>query len=353
LLQLGADREPVVATVAVGRLFEIDPAKLKPLLDTLLTNANAGLRTLAARALAALATPEAAASLGLLLDDPHRELRVLARESLIQLAGVESLKGPVRRAVMRVLATGGPRGLEQAVMVVGAIRYEPAAGRLLELLDDRYPEVAVPAAWALRRLTVPATADALLKRVQTGIDRFGNPPAVNPSPPAARTHASSRQQLVHLIEALGLMRHRPAAPLFRKFLPVPPPLSGGVHSRNPFWNDDLRSAALWALGHIYAGDPPADLAALFRERLINAITPYKEDDAARAIMAINLGRMNVKDAVPTLRQYYQSEQTTLIVRRACGWALERITGVPQVQVSQAVAVREAGSGGWFLEPVEP
>ena len=118
-----------MAAVAVRRLLAIDAARLKPLLDGLLLSPDAGLRQLAARALAELRTPEAVATLAPLLDDPHRALRIFARESLIQLADTEALRGTVHLRMMQVLNAGGQRGLEQAATVAGALRHEPAAVR--------------------------------------------------------------------------------------------------------------------------------------------------------------------------------------------------------------------------------
>jgi hypothetical protein len=349
LLQLAADHNPTVAAAAGRRLLEIDAVLLKPLLNGFVKSPDTGLRQLAARALAELRTPEAVALLGPLLDDPHRDLRIAVRESLIKLAGLDPLKEPVRRAVTHMLAIGGPRGLEQAVMVVGAIRYEPAAARLLQLLDNRHFQVNVPTAWALRRLAVPATAAPILKRVQATVDVMLNAMSRNPAPmPPGTPAALSIAQMEHLLEALGVMRHLPAAPLLRQFLPIPPPPGPGPIS--PFWVPEMRAAAIWSLGHIYAAEPPADLATLFRDRLINAITPDRENDPVRAIMTINLGRMKWQDAVPTLRQHYEDANTGHPIRRASAWALEQITGKPLPRLQ--TKPRGIWHGDWFLVPLD-
>jgi HEAT repeat protein len=339
LLRLAADAEPAVAVVAGGRLAEIGPERLTPLLDRLAASSDSGLRRLAARVLAELRTAEAVGRLGPLLDDPHRGLRVAVRESLVRLAAVPSLAEAVRQATMRVLNGRGPRGCEQAALVVGAVRHKPAAGRLLQLLDDRAGEVRVAAAWALRRLAVPATADAILGRVRAETGRvrkedfFGEEPRVG-----------LFQDLEYLIEALGVLRYRPAAGVLKKYLPPPPfrpPFSG-----NPVWQNDLRAAAFWSLGHIYADDPQADLAAAFGERLV------PDADVVRVMAAVGIGRMKAKDLAPSLRQIHEDDATPLAIRRACAWSLGRLTGLP-VAAPPEPSPKAVWYSGWFLEPLRP
>ena len=110
LLRLAADAEPAVAVLAGGRLAEINRDRLKPLLDRLTASSDSGLRQLGARVLAELRTPEAVAQLGPLLDDPHREVRVFVRESLVRLAVAPALAEPVQQAAMRVLNGKGRAG---------------------------------------------------------------------------------------------------------------------------------------------------------------------------------------------------------------------------------------------------
>jgi HEAT repeat protein len=345
LLRLGSDGEPAVATVAVRRLFEIDPARPAPLLAGLVKSPDAGLRQLAARSLAELRTPEAVALLAPLLDDPHRELRVFAREALIRLADVEALRGAVRRAVMQVLTAAGPRGREQAAAVVGALRHEPAAARLLQLLDDDAARVRVAAAWALRRLAVPATASALLERVRKETDRVRSPA------PAEPALDETFRVLEHLIEALGVLHFQPASPLLKKYLP-PPPMPPPPGVVNPLWQPQLRTAAIWALGHIHAADAknmgpnkgPESLARSLEERLVG------EGGLVGAIAAVSLGRLKAKEYVPLFRQRYGNDKESLAVRRACAWALEQITG--ETLPVLTVPPRKIRYGNWFLEPLD-
>jgi HEAT repeat protein len=336
LLQLAADREPAVAAVAVGRLLELDPTKLAPLLDGLAGSPDAGLRRLAVRGLAALKTPKGVTRLGPLLDDPHRDVRVLTRESLVGLADVETLKGPVRDAAMTALAGAGPAGREQAAILVGTVRHEPAADGLVRLLAHERAEVRVAAAWALRRLAVPATAGPILERVKA-VTGKAHPLVISESG-AVRLF----RDVEHLIEALGVMRYRPAVPVLTKYLPVPPtpPPPGVVNAE---WVPPLRAAAIWSLGRIHAAEAPPDFATAVIERLEDGVE-------LRVMAAVTLGRMRVKEAVPALRRYYQSETDSPVSRRACAWALEQITTVPHPPPPSEP--RSFSPGQWFLEPID-
>jgi HEAT repeat protein len=335
LLRLAGDPEPAVAVVADSRLAEINPSRLEPLLDRLAAHRDSGLRQLAAQVLAERRTPAAVARLGLLLDDPHRNLRISVRDSLVDLADVPALAEAVEQAAMRMLNGEGPRGREQAAIVVGGVRHEPAAERLLQLLDDRAPEVCVAAAWALCRLAVPATAAAILKRVQVETNGMRKDPVEDES------RVGRFEVLGHLIEALGMLRYHPAVPVLKRYLPPPPkPPPPKV---SPVHHPGLRAAAYWSLGRIYAADPPPDLVATFHERLM-----AEDAESVRAMAAVGIGRMKAKDLESALRQIYQHESESLAVRRACAWSLEQLTGVPVMPPEASPKTRYFG---WFLEPL--
>jgi HEAT repeat protein len=373
LLRLAADAQPAVAVVAGRRLAEIDPNRLKSLLDGFVASSDAGLRHLAARVLAELRTPEAVGQLGPLLDDPHREVRVSVGESLVSLAAMVELAEPVRQATMRVLNAKGPRGHEQAALVIGALRHKPAADRLVVLLDSPAGEARIAAAWALRRLAVPSTTAAILKHVQAATDESRRPKRPmggetipsNQGPSAqGRGRGPERptgietipidvtyREVGHLVEALGLMQYHPAVPLLKEYLPLPPPpmvrhLSG--IGDNLVWHNPLRAAAVWSLGQIYADKPKADMVATLRQRL------DKEDaELVRVMAAVSIGRMKPKDLEPDLRQFYQDETESPEVRLACAWSLERLTGAPVPPPKFLSKAREIWSTGWFLEPLQP
>ena len=111
------------------------------------------------------------------------------------------------------------------------------------------------------------------------------------------------------------MRYRPAVPLLKEYLPLPPPplVQGKSGLRgNLVRQPALRAAAVWSLGQIYAGDPQADMVATLQQRL------EKEDTRmVRAMAAISLGRMKAKDLEPSTALLYKDETDLPEVRLAC------------------------------------
>jgi HEAT repeat protein len=340
LAGLAADPEPVVAGAAAGRLLESAPARLAPLAAALAARDDAQLRLIAARSLAGQAPDVAVPGLARLLDDPHRDVRASAREGLVRIAAAPGQAAAVGSTAARVRAGSGPRGKEQAAIVVGAVRHGPAARTLLSLMADPAPRVRIAVAWALRRLADPATAEPIFARVQllTGSLLTYEPAEVEAGP--------AGRDLEHLIEALGVLRHRPAGAVLRKYIPPPPPiLPEGPESAKPIWAPNLRSAAIWALGHSEAQTAPADLVTAFRKRL------GEDAPEVRAMAAVGLGRMTAKAATADLRKVLELEEDDLSVRRACAWALGRITGQPVAAPPYPMETRERRYVGWFLEPL--
>lgn len=343
---LAGDPEPAVAAVAADRLVEIAPARLSSLLPRLTESGDASLRLIAAQALGKLQTVDAIAGLGGLLDDPHRDVRVVARQALVRAGGGAALAEAVHETLTRALSSPGPRALEQAATAAGQLRLANAANRLLKLLGHDDPEVRVPAAWALRRIALPSTAAALLERVRLDTDRPRSP-AQRPVLPAEAAIADHYEHLEHLIEALGVLEYRPAQATLRRYLPMPPmPRPPGD---NPLWHARLRTAAVWSLGRIGAADAPADLVAALQKRL-GGPAGVQDEASVRAAAAVGLGRMKAKDAVPELGQIYRDEMELPAVRRACAWALDRITGMSLPPLKLVVPPREVWQRGWFLEP---
>ena len=111
--------------------------------------------------------------------------------------------------------------------------------------------------------------------------------------------------------------------MLKAYLPVPPPDDSPLRGEFPFnaiWQHQLREAAFWSLGQIYAADMDTEVADLFVKRLRTGVD-YP------VVLAVSLGRMRVQKAIPILRDFYESDGHVLPTRRACAWALLQITGV--------------------------
>jgi hypothetical protein len=125
-------------------------------------------------------------------------------------------------------------------------------------------------------------------------------------------------QLAQLNQFLGRRKYAPADAVLREFIPKMLNLA----------YPESRAAAVWALGPIHEGKADPALAGALVARL-NDVFPNKppDSDLVRRMAAVTLGRMNAKEALPSLRRFFSSRKPTLDpVNNACGWAIERITG---------------------------
>lgn len=324
LQALARDAEPSVVAVALARLVEIDPTVAEPVLTPALASADANVRTLGVEVLARRPSEKHVALLGELLADPHPDARSRARVALREQAKAAELLAPVLKAGERAIGGTDWRGKEQGAVLLAHLGHKPASGRLVELLRDERPEVAVAAAWGLRVLAVPDTFPKALDHFRQFVKA--------PSP------EWRDRQLSHVAQLLGEGKYAPADAPLRAI--VPPGSPAGF---------ETRAAACWALGLLHEGKPVPELASLFARRLA-AVNPFDiEDDRVRRMCAVSLGRMRAKDQLPALREFYSAGKPSLdAVNNACGWAVEQITGekVPPPGVISAPQL------GWFLMPVE-
>lgn len=354
LKKLAKDPQPATRAIALSRLIELDPQLATPMLDDAVQHNDAKLRTIAGQALFRLQTPEGVTRLSQLLDDVHPQVRSSARQWMIEFDENEELTESMRESAMQMLASDGPRGLAQASIVLGTIDHLPAANRLVELLEHEAPDVAVASAWALRRLAVPETAAAAFEHLRQEVeDSLIERPAGGPS---LEWKWDMYEQHKHLIELMGLLQYQPADELFRLFLPFPPNPPPG----HPFtWihcthRRQLRSRAIWALGHIHEGAPPEDLVS----GLVDTLTYGEEVSHVAAMSALALGRMKATSAETVLLNLYQPDQayTQLAPARsirgvACRAALEQITGetLPPMEIEPFVT---PNATAFFLEPLD-
>ncbi|MDB5341596.1 MAG: hypothetical protein JWN70_7215, partial [Planctomycetaceae bacterium] len=323
LLQLAVDPEPAVDAIALRRLLELNPLLVEPINGQILINADGNVRILAAEIFQGQKTVAAIGHLGVLLDDVHPQVRTTAQVALIELAKIDTLNAAVRETAMKVLASDAPRGLEQAALVLGGIDHKPAADRLLQLLHHADADVSITAAWALRRLLVPATAQPIFEKVKADTEKSMIPLPLNATYDMDAIAAMYRQQ-EHLLEALGLMRHRAAESLLIMYLPTPPLRICPPDIRlDTLWIHALRIRAIWALGKIYENDPQQNVVASLSEKL-----DAPDTDEVGASCAISLGRMQAKSVLPQLRKQFEPGSEYTMLKFGCAWGVAKLTGEP-------------------------
>lgn len=327
LLQLAVDEEPAIAAIALQRLVEVDPQLIVDMAGRIISSGDANVRRLGAQSLVERPTPATILQLGPMLDDPHPDVRQFVRSSLRKLAEVAEFGAPVREVGTDMLATDRWRGLEQAAILLAGLAHEPAADRLIELLEFERPEVFVTAAWSLRKLAVPETLHAMLDRSVRLTEADHRLKEVGEALP---------EQVSQIFQAFGEMKFTDSHTLLRRYIP------------KYSFHEEPRAAAIWALGHLYAGAAPEDLTQQLAERLtdLNPIKP--ESRIVRRMSGVSLGRMMSKDAMPALREIFEFEFPSYLTGHASAWAIDQITGegIPEASLPSINAT------GWFLEPIE-
>ena len=327
LLALAADPQPSVAVSAFSRLNAIDFSLALPLAEKSLQNPDSGVRREAVRAYAAVPTLERIQSIGKLLDDPHPSVRGLIREEFRRLAGDPRYGDAVRRSAVEALAAESWRGQEQAALLLAALDHKPAAPRLLKLLDSPRGEVMIASAWALRKLALPETLPVMLERAShlTDVRR------------RQQNFDSLDFEVAHLFEAMGLMKYQPAEPLMKRYIEKSIPM--GEYSR---------SAAIWALGKLHAGQPDEALGSAIVGRVTEPFTGFPpEAMRVRHAGAIALGTMKSKSQAGQLRAFSRQTGGNKLYL-AIRWSLKEISG-EELPMPGPLAVSK---GGWFLEPLD-
>jgi HEAT repeat protein len=327
LEELAIDSEPAVAVVALNRLLEIDPRLVVPLAEGAMASPDPKIRRSGAEAYVQVPDPSRVAVLARLLNDPHPDVRAYVRESMFALARIAELDDAVRRSTVEMLSGGQWRGLEQAGLLLGALDHEPAAPRLLELLEFPRAEVAIAAAWALKSLAVPETLPMQLAFAESRTEQRSSGKAEIPG---------FDRQVAHLLESFGIMNYSQAEPLLRRYIP------------KVFSMGDLsRPAAIWSLGLLHKGVPDEGLAAQFTERITDAGTPL-ESYSVRMMSVVSIGRMKAVSQLAALRRYFGPEILPDTGGMTYRWALIQLTGEEIPTPERPVA----GRSGWFLEPLD-
>ncbi len=329
LAEFALDAEPAVANLALARLIELSPPRVAELAPQLLTNRDANCRRWAARAVGMLPSPEHCIVLGPVMNDPHPEIRVFARQSLLEFATKHNLASQVIEVAVQVLQGDDWRGIEQSSRIVGMLDHKPAAPRLVEVLYRDRIEEKVTAAWALRKLAVPETLDPVFAYTQE-VSRYTVGGEISPR------QLDYNPVLTQLFQLFGLLDYQQCEPLLRRYIPK---------NLNIV---EARSGAIWAMGHFHRGQPDPDLVPLLEARLADTNSNPPEHDRVRQLCAVALGRMKAEAALPTLRKYYELNTPNSPCGYACGWAIEQITGERCELPMQLYDYRQ----GWFLTPLK-
>jgi len=360
LVQLAADADPSVAAIAIETLIDVNEARRLKNSAELLANDDPNVRLLGIRALQQDPHREIIEELAKRLNDDHSMVRQAACDVLVELAESDTSREQVGQNVTKLLDARSSRAITEALLIIGSIDYEPAAEPVLELLNADDPGVAVCAAWALERLAVASTANAILVHIVRENQRTVEivqqlaPLYAEPGEPdvALPQLGPTYEQLEHLILALGQMRHQQADAVLRRFVPKPTwPAPGEPPSLEAFKQPRPRAAAIWALGKIHAdagSQAPGQVVAMFTERLADTTPIPREEPIVRRMAAVSLARMGHRESLTTLREFFDPANANDEIGRACAWAVAQLTG----QAATPAGVTTLHHVDWFLVPLD-
>lgn len=324
------DEEPAVALLAAESLFANDPRLLVGSLDLLLSHRDPGVRRVGVEVIRRLPDPERIDRLIGRLGDDHVDVRTAARKALFELAKDATLKERMLTGATKMLAASDWKVLEQATILLTQLDHKPAAKQFLGLLKQPRSEAFMSAAWGLRKLDVPETLPGVLQFIDSRLALYEKSANARPF------EEWDDHQLSQLNQFLGQRRFSPADRSMHRFLNLSPQFR------------EARCAAAWALGMIHEGKPVGERSEKFEEIIRAAKAQPATDDLNVARMAaVSLGRMQAKDRLELLRQYWDKKPTLDQFSNACGWAIERLTGekMPEPEVLRSVR------RDWFLIPI--
>ena len=327
LVQAAADPEPSIAAAALRNLYQIDPGLILPIVEEVVASKDAKVRRWGAEALVARPSNDSIVALAPLLDDPDPRLRRDVCDWLLKLAETSEFREKVIGEGRRVLAADGWRGQEQATLLLVTLDDKTIAHRLVEILSVSRREANVAAAWGLCELAVPDTAAPVFAFVEKTTESWL---AQEPQ------EEGLDRQIALLCQTLGVLKHSPADEVLRKYIPKGVPLG-----------EKSRAAAIWALGHLHAGQVDEALADQFEKRLLDAFHPQvPECWLVSRMSAVGLGRMKASKNVPALRSALDRSSISTDVGYASAWALWQITGEEIPAVTPVLNMDQ----DWFLTP---
>ncbi|MEZ6147794.1 MAG: hypothetical protein R3B91_20670 [Planctomycetaceae bacterium] len=340
LISMAVQDEPAVAAAALERLNQIAPSLVLPLAETAIQSSDPQVRRQGALCMLQLPSPSLIAPLSHLLGDPNPSLRREVSEGLYQLSSQPELNEPICEAAMNVLAGDRWQGQEQAATLLGALEHQPAASRLVELLDSPREEVRLPVSWALRKVAVPETIPAIIEHATLLTERR-----------KSVQQPGLDEQVAYLFEALGVLHAEDATSLLMQYVPK------RIRS-----NDHSRSSAIWALGLLNQGKRNPELEAALTERIMDFAPQPEERLVVKEMCAIALGRMQAIDQAGMMKQFAESGETKLspsvnevsennrsVMRLdlALRWAVRELTGEEMPTPPALIIILR----NWFLEPV--
>ena len=320
-------RHAAMVRAAWVRLLQRDVSALASLAPQAIQHSDAEVRRNAIETLAEFPTDAGVTLLEIALDDRHPEIRRAARQALLILSQNKSLNSSVRQAGLAAIARSSWRQQEQAVVLLAILDHSAAADRMLQLINSPRAEVAVAAAWGLRKLNLKGKMAPLLAIAERMDKQIENGMTLQPHEPVV---------LAHIFETIGQGRYEPSSSLVKRWIKKSEP-------RVNF--EEARTSACWATGWIFEGSKDVAMAQQLKARFtdINPVMP--ESQMVRYAAGIALGRIGATEVVPELRLFALTKAGE--PELAAAWSLERLTG----EVVSPPAPAVVAGAHWNLLPI--
>lgn len=333
LVQLASDEQTVVSRPALQALLGLRPAYLVEQSDRWEENADPQVRGVVAQAWLKTAQPQAAhlQKLVMFLNDAKRSVRVEMAAGIKELCAQEAMRTLLTELLSAELDREVTfwRSKEQAIILLVGMEYQPVGKQLAALLDDSVGEVFATAAWGLRKLKAVDQFPAMLRRASDMEE------ILKESLPEDAAAEDVNEQLGQIFQAFGELKYTQAMPLLTRCC-----------QKNGM-TFPLRSAAVWAVGMIKAGNSEPALVKLFSQRILDEDIFNPEGQVVKQTCAIALGRMKSQDAVQLLLDKHNTQENTSRFKWACSWALNQINGHPILEMDEI----KVAPGVWFLDVV--
>ena len=320
-------RQAAMVRTAWVRLLQRNVSALAALAPQAIQHSDAEVRRSAIETLTEFPTDAGVTLLEIALDDRHPDIRRTARQALLILSRNKSLISSVRQAGLAAIARSSWREQEQAVVLLAILDHSAAADRMLQLISSPRAEVAVAAAWGLRKLNVQGKMAPLLAIAERMDKQIENGMTLQPHKPVI---------LAHIFETIGQARYEPSSSLFKRWIPKSEP-------RLNF--EEARTSAYWATGWIFEGSKDVALAQQLKARFTDVNPVMPESQMVRYAAGIALGRIGATEVAPDLRLFALTKAGE--PELAAAWSLERLTG----EVVSPPAPAAVSGVHWNLLPI--
>ena len=316
-----------IVRAAWRSLLDRNVAELSSFVPTAIVHSDPEVRRVAIDTIVRFPSSEQVALLGIALDDRHPEIRRSARQALLTFSADDSLKPVVIKAGVAAIARTSWREQEQAVVLLAILDQSSTADRMLELIDSPRPEVAIAAAWGIRKLNVAEKFDQLLQMAQATDQQVSD---------GQQLPSHQAIVLAHMFEAFGRGKYKPAVPLLKRWIPKASPRIVYPVSR---------SSAVWSMGLIFENSKDIALAQQLKGRYLDVASPTPESTTVRHTAGVSLGRIGVVEVVPALESVAGIGAGR--VDLAAAWAINRLTG----RVFPAPGPRIDAGAPWKIAPI--